>query len=454
MEAASASGGTTFAASCPVGVMASQGPTPSPPEIDALFQSFVTGLRGETLRAQLAAKHPERTREEIDDAIQTACECFLDETEGITAPGQVYRWIRTVAHRSLNRERQHLARQVPVDPSGNGLDAIAADVPTPEQQVIDREDELDLAALAETVASALPDRQRDILALYGAGFNRPEIAAHLGISDRAVKRELLEIMDRARIALTRIVGGGCERGESLIVRLSCGLANSTEASQAQLHLARCERCQQFHERLNLWREKVGAVLPIPASEQVDPGVLERTLDKTVDGLGSLRQHLVDGGAQIKQQATATYVRAADPTPLAGARPGAVAAVVAGCLAVGTGTYTCVEQGINPLTSLPGLGEQAPEQRATNPPPGTTEQAPAPTPPAPVAVEPAPAPEPAPTPTPTPAPTEPVEPAPQPPPEQSFEPSSPAYSPQTAQPSSSPPAPAPVADGGGSSEFEP
>jgi hypothetical protein len=83
-------------------------------------------------------------------------------------------------------------------------------------------------------------------------------------------------------------------------------------------------------------------------------------------LGSLRQHVVDGGTQIKQQAATTYYRAADPTPLAGARPGAVVAVVAGCLAVGTGTYTCVEQGINPLTSLPGIGESAPERKASTP----------------------------------------------------------------------------------------
>ncbi len=427
--------------------MASQGSTATPSQIDALFQSFVTGLRGETLRAQLAAKHPERTLEEIDDAIQTACKCFIDETDGITAPGQVYRWIRTVAHRALNRERELLSRQVPVDPSGE-LEAIAADAPTPEQLVIDREDEVDLAALTETVASMLADRQRDVLALYGAGYKRPEIAAHLRITERAVKRDLLEILDQARVALARLAGGGCDRGETLIVRLSCGLATPTETAQAQPHLARCDRCQQFHEQLNLWREKVGAILPIPVSEHADPGLLERTLHKTVDGLGSLRQHLADGSAQIKQQTAATYYRAADPTPLAGARPGAVAAVVAGCLAVGTGTYTCVEQGINPLTSLPGLGEEAPEQRATTPPPETTtEQPPAPQPtPAPMAAEAIPTPEPGP------APAEPVEPAPQPPPEQSFEPSSPAYSPPTAQPSSTPSTPAPVADG--SSEFEP
>jgi RNA polymerase sigma factor (sigma-70 family) len=450
MKTAAASGGSTFAASCPVGVVASERSTATRLEIDALFESFVTGLRGATLRAQLVAKHPERARAEIDDAIQTACACFIDEADGITAPGQVYRWIRTCAHRSLNREREFLAREVPVDPSDDGLNAFAADAPTPEQHVIGREDEIDLAALTETVASALPDRQRDVLSLYGAGYKRPEIAEQLGVTHRTVKRDLLEILDQARIALARLAGGGCDRGESLIVRLACGLATPTEASQAQLHLTRCSRCQQFHERLSLWREKVGAILPISASEQADPGFLERTLHKSLDGLDALRQHLADGGAQVKQQAAATYYRTADPTPLSGARPGAVAAVVAGCLAVGTGTYTCVEQGINPLTSLPGLGEQAPERRATNLPPETTttEQAPAP---APVAVEPVPStPEPAPT-----APTaEPVEPAPQPPPERSFEPSSQAYSPPVAQPSSTPSTPAPVADGGGSSEFEP
>jgi RNA polymerase sigma factor (sigma-70 family) len=380
MDALAASGGSTFAATCSVEVVAPTDSAPAP-TIDAVIASVVTGSRGRSLRAQLAAMHPAQAREEIDDAIQTACGRFIDVTDGIAAPGQVYAWIRITAHRVLSREDDRLARQVPTDPSSETLDAIEAPARSPAEQVIDREDESDLTTLARSVAAELPlQRQRDVLALYGAGYKRPEIAAHLGIRERTVKRDLLEILDRTRSAIARLAGGGCDAGESLIVRYACGLATPVEESQAQLHLARCQRCTQFHERLHLWRDKVGAILPIPASAHADPGLLERTLHKTLDGLGSLRQHVADGGAHVKQQTATAYYRATDLTPAAGARPGAVAAVVAGCLAAGTGTYTCVEQGINPLTVIPGLGERGAQQEASTPPRDpTTDTAPQPIP---------------------------------------------------------------------------
>jgi DNA-directed RNA polymerase specialized sigma24 family protein len=449
MEAASVSRGSTFSAGCPVELMAPTG-TASAPEIDALFQSFITGYRGEALRAQLAASQPDRTRDEIEDAIQTACKCYFAETDGITEPGAIYKWIRTVAHRTLSREREHQRRQMPVDPTSRTLTAVPDDAPPPDQELIDRDDESDLIALTHEVSTSLVDRQRDVLALYGAGRNRPQIATHLDVSDRIVKRDLYEILDRARAILSRREGGGCDLGGTLIVRLACGLATSTEAAQAQLHLARCERCQQFHERLNLWREKVSAVLPIPASEQTDLNFLERSLHKCLDCAGSLRQHLVDGGTQVKQQAVVTYTRVADPTPLAGARPGTAVAVVTGCLAVGGAGAYCVDKGIDTLK-----GKDKPAKRAEAKPRKAKKADVAPVQQVDTTVQPQVVVEPDPEPVAPPPPPEPVEPAPQPPPEQSFEPSSPAYSPSAAQPSSTPAQPAPVADGGGgSSEFEP
>ena len=48
----------------------------------------------------------------------------------------------------------------------------------------------------------------------------------------------------------------------------------------------------------------------------------------------------------------TYYRVADPTPLAGVRPGAAAATVASCLALGGGATYCVERGIDPTRVSP------------------------------------------------------------------------------------------------------
>jgi hypothetical protein len=82
--------------------MASDASTATAPNgTDALLQSLVRGGRGRALRAQLAARYPDCSPDAIEEAIQYACKSFLDEAEGITAPGQVYAWIRTAAHRSL-----------------------------------------------------------------------------------------------------------------------------------------------------------------------------------------------------------------------------------------------------------------------------------------------------------------------------------------------------------------
>jgi len=354
-------GGTTFLAGCPVGVMGSTPATRA--DRHALLSAVVATDRRGKLASQLAGPHPDSSTEEIDEAIQAACKAFLDEPHSVDAVGEAYAWIRTAAHRILIREHERLDRLVPLDPAGEDP-GISVSASAPDAATIDHA--IDIERLTARLVESLSESKLEVLALYSAGYPRPEIARRLGHSERAIKRYLLEILDAARAAMVKLSGGGCPRGEPLIVRQMCGLASPAEATRAQLHLARCPRCAQLRDRLDLWREKAGALLPAPA-EQADPGFLERTLHKAVDGLGSLRQHLADGGSQVKQQATATYYRAADPTPLAGARPGAVAAVVAGCLAVGTGTYTCVEQGINPFTAIPGLGQPARERDASEEP---------------------------------------------------------------------------------------
>lgn len=373
------------------------------------------GDRGQALRTQLAGQHPEQTAEEIDDAFQAACECFLAQDVEIEDAAHAYAWIRTVAHRTLVREHHRHRRELAVDPSAHRFESVPAKAADPVEHAVERETVADLGRLAREVADSLCDRQRQILALYAAGYSRPEIARRLGRTNRAVKRDLLEIMEQARAAVARLAGGGCQRGESLVLRLACQLASPAESAQARLHLARCSRCEEFHRQLNLWREKAAALLPVPAGDESAPKLAERAVHKVADGVSSVKQHLADGAAQAKQQAGAAYVRAADPTPLAGARPGAALAVVAGCVTIGTGTY-CIDNDVNPLRSvglLPPVVEKEQAERRPDRKPKPKERAPKPTVEAAPAPVPAPAPEPAPAPAPEPAPEPEPEPEPQP-----------------------------------------
>lgn len=446
---------STFAPSCSVVVMDPARATAIPlNDIEALFESVIRGERGQRLRTQLAGQHPECSAEEIEEAIQAACKRFVDKAEGISAPGQVYTWIRTTAHRVLGREAGYQAHERPVDPSEGALQALVSEEPGPAEELIAHEDEVDLARLAEEVSSSLSERRRDVLALYGAGYKAPEIASRLGVPERTVKYDLHEIIGEARVALAELSGGGCERGEPLILRFACGLASSAESAQARLHLSRCRHCELFSERLDAWREKAGALLPLPAVEQASPGLLERVAHRAAGGLSSLKQQVLGGAAQAKQQASATYYRAVDPTPLAAARPGTVAAVFASCVTIGGGAATyCVNQGVDPIGAATGLiaGTQEPGPKQSPPPPETTEATPV-VPPAPTSEEPAATEA---TPPPTEAEEKPQAEPPPPPPEQTFEPSSPDYpatessaeyqAPESASAESARPAPVPAGE---------
>jgi RNA polymerase sigma factor (sigma-70 family) len=451
--------GANFSPSRPVVVMASDSGTSTTETstADAVLQSLIRGKRGEALRAQLAMRYPDSPDDAIEEAIQYACKSFLDEAEGITAPGQVYSWIRTAAHRSLGREADRHNRELPIDPVEPGLDQLAVEDTSPAEELIALEDDIDLEMLVREVSSSLSERRRKVLALHGAGYRRSQIAQRLGLPERVVKRDIEAIMDEARAILARLAGGGCERGEPLVIRLLCGISDPEESAHAREHLSRCGRCEVFSERLIAWRDKAGVMLP-PAAEGASPGVVRRIADSAGEKLSALKQHVLDGGAQVKQHAASTYYRAVDPTPLAAARPGTVGAVIASCIAIGGGAATyCVHTGVDPLGAAQGLiasdSEEQPEQ---TPPPEAESTGPTYTPAeSPAAEEPEPAAEPTPQPEPEPQPKPKPEPEPEPQPADSFEPVTPAY--QSSEPESESsyetseapapePAPAPASSG--------
>jgi RNA polymerase sigma factor (sigma-70 family) len=449
---------------------------------DDLLESLVSGERGKALRAQLASRYPDLSADEIEDAVQYACKSFIDEAQGISAAGQVYVWIRTAALRFLAKEANRHHREVAVDPRGyptsseRDLTEIATES-SPADELIELEDDADLEMLVEEVASSLSDRRRDVLALYSAGYKRPQIADRLGVPERVVKRDLLEIMEKARAILAHLVGGGCGIGEPLVMRFIFGSSTPDEASAAREHISHCGRCEAFTERLLAWREKAGAMLPAPVAEGASPGVVRHIADAAGEKISNLKQHVLDGGAQLKQHAAATSSRVLDPTPMVGARPGTAAAVIASCVAIGGGAAACVEQGVDPLGAAQSLIASAPDEKGADEETTTAPQeaeSPEPTyTPAetPVAEEPEPTPEPTPSPQPEPQPKpEPkAEPEPEPQPKaetespaETFEPASTSsqssetessYEPTEEAPASAP-QPAPAPPSGGSQQFQP
>ena len=434
-----------------------------------LIERIVSGERGAMLRSQVVSWHPGVSRDEVDEAFQEACLLAGRSCRGQTE-GEVYTWLRTTTHRELGhmrrRSRSRSQRELLADVTAPEFELAAVEERRPEDVLIDQEDQAELERVTESVLARLSERQRQIVVLYSHGRRRPEIAEHLGVTPRSVKRALERILAEGRDELLRRAGRGCESGESLVARLAFGLAGPRETRQAQLHLASCPRCGALYERLDFWREKVAALFPVPAAvEQAHPGMLERALHGAADAVSSLRQRASDGTgaareqvadatAHAKQQAAAAYYRVVDPTPLAGVRPGAAAAALAGCLAIGGGATYCVEQGMSPMRAFSGAiatkrdgpkPREKPRRAAAAVATPTVTATPTPQPTAEVT----PSPQPTVTPTLTPQPE--VTPEPPPAPQDEYEPVSPVATTQATQASTaSRPAPAPA---GGPGEFD-
>ena len=433
-----------------------------------LIERIVSGERGAMLRSQVVSWHPGVSRDEVDEAFQEACLLAARSCRGRTE-GEVYTWLRTTTHRELGhmrrRSRSRSQRELLTDVTAPEFQLTAVEERRPEDVLIDQEDHAELERVTHSVLARLSARQRKIVVLYSHGARRPEIAEHLGVTPRSVKRALERILAEGRDELLRHAGHGCESGESLVARLAFGLASPRETRQAQLHLASCPRCGALYERLDFWRGKVAALFPVPAAaEQAHPGVLERALHGTADALSSIRQRASDGTgaareqvadatAHAKQQAAAVYYRVVDPTPLASVRPGAAAAAVAGCLAIGGGATYCVEQGISPMRAFSGV--VATKRHDPKPPEKPKKAAAAAATPT-VTATPTPQPTTVATPPPqTTAPTATPEPevTPEPPePQDEYEPVSPVAATQATQNSSAPSRPA-RARAGGPGEFD-
>jgi RNA polymerase sigma factor (sigma-70 family) len=456
--------GANFPAAPSSGGMATTiGHRPGPETTLALLEEIAGGKRGAQLRATVAAWNRGATREQVEEAFQEACIRAARSCTGQTI-GEVYVWLRTTTHHELGDMRDRVKQEILVDDiSHAAFESTDAALASPAEVLIESEDRAEIDRLTLAVLDRLADRERQIAVLHSHGLARKDIAEHLGVTPRLVKRSVEEILATGRDQLVRLVGFGCANGHELVTRYAFGLAAKREARRAQLHLTTCARCGAMYERLDVWRERVAVLLPVPPPVEAHAHIVERVVHAGTDVLSSgqapaagspsgLRRHVADAAEHLREQAAASYYRTVDPTPLAGMRPGAVAAAVAGCLAVGGGATYCVQQGADPITAFTGLSTPARHQKPKpHPKRARAAQAPAPpvvTPtvtPLPLTVTQQATPQAPPTTT-TQAP-------PAPTPQDEYEPTSAGgsggTSPQAASSNTTKPAPAPV---GGAGEF--
>jgi RNA polymerase sigma factor (sigma-70 family) len=178
------------------------------------------------------------------------------------------------------------------------------------------------------IVDELPERQQLVVKLrFFLDLSPTEVQQHLGITERAYRRDL----ERAMRALSDDVdlvrrGTSCDQRRSLILAYVAGIAGPNRVLAAKRHLATCSGCAAWAAELRTTAHQAGALVPLP--------------------LGGAAVHHEHWWQKAVDHATGWMLRA-DPgatSALGAARPGAVAALVAGCLTVGGTTYCAVDLG--------------------------------------------------------------------------------------------------------------
>ena len=228
------------------------GVAPGPERTRALLAEIAGGRRGAQLRGQVAAVKRGATREQIEEAFQEACLKAGRSCRGQTM-GEVYKWLLKTTDSTVDDMRDRLKREVLVDHSAKEFQTVDPSLAPPDEVLIRREERAELDELTLAILERLDERERRVAVLHSHGLARNEIARHLGITARIVKRDVEGILATGREQLTRVVGSGCPDGHKLVSRYAFGLAAGREARRAQLHLATCARCGAMYERLDLWR---------------------------------------------------------------------------------------------------------------------------------------------------------------------------------------------------------
>lgn len=220
-----------------------------------------------------------RDPDQAEDLTQDVLQTLLAWLPRFRGESSLSTWAFTVARRVCVRRQRRLARMTSLEGRG-GMKSRADASAGPAERMEQRE----LAMAIESAVSALPDQQREVVLLRDVeGLPASEVAAVLGIGERAVKSRL----HRARLALRVMLAAHaapvrrhvtqderepakrCPDTALLLSRYLEGELDGQVCDRLAVHVAGCVACGEACESL---RAVLGAcrkwgTSPIPMAER-------------------------------------------------------------------------------------------------------------------------------------------------------------------------------------------
>src|SRR5215216_1799180 len=330
------------------------------------------------------AQHWSLCRDDALDAYQRALEIYVRRLDSLD-PATEISWLKVVVKHEALAVRRQRAESVPVEDAD--LDGHAADAQRPVDDLLAGRERVERSA--EALRRLKPDEAKALM-LKAQGHSYHEIGEALGWTYTKVNRCITEGRARFLKVYAEIEAGEeCARFAPTLAALVGGTASADALLELRPHIRNCSACRATVRELHATQlGRLAALWPVPAlvaplrwvSGRFRNGDVQEEFAGVADVYerielpGQTRSRLVDWSLQrgseavtsLKQHAVSAYSRAVDPTPLAGVRPGAAAAAVAGCLALGGGTTYCVTKDVDPIGGLANVVAPAPERKQVEP----------------------------------------------------------------------------------------
>jgi RNA polymerase sigma factor (sigma-70 family) len=257
------------------------------------------------------------------DAYQHALEIYLRRLDTVEVATEGA-WMRVVVKHEAMAIRR--ARQGSVDHDHIDLDD---SVPSATRDVDDHVASGERVQRSVEALRALKPDEAKALMLKAEGLSYEEIGRRFGWTYTKVNRSITEGRARFLEVFRGIEAGeACDTYTDALAALAEGTATRAQLLELRPHLRHCAACRAVVRELRLSRRRRVALFAPLSLWRIASGV---------------RHHGVTA-----------YNRISDPTPIIAARPGAVAAAVAGCIAVGSGATYCVKADVDPIAGLAAL----------------------------------------------------------------------------------------------------